>query len=90
MIIHAETLYTNDNYKRPENEEKDWQIFLQQVASAADETHVDQIANTNGSTSSSSNVMNNEVLKTIIQHLTRFESLQTKSLLNVLTQADLK
>ena len=85
MINHTETPYSNNDYKRPETEEKEWQNFLQQISTAAEEIQIDQVSTTN-----TDNLLNNQVLKTIIQHLTRFEMLQTKALLNILTQADLK
>lgn len=87
MIIHTETLYSNDDYKRPESEECEWQNFLQHISAAAQEVHVDQLTSPATKTE---HLLNNQVLKTIIQHLTRFEALQSKALLNVLTQAELK
>lgn len=88
LLLHAETLYSNNNYKRSEQDEKDWQHFVQQISTAAEDVQVDQSSGTQ--TNPTNPLVNNQVLKTIIQHLTRFDTLQTKPLLNVLTQADLK
>lgn len=82
LILHAETLYSNTDYSRSESDDKLWEQFLSTLT-----THAADIK-TDASPNSGKQTMDSQVLKNIIQHLTRFSSLQTKPLLNILTQVD--
>jgi len=82
LILHAETLFCNADYKRTARDEEAWQQFLKSLANTADGIKA------NGQPATGP--MDSQVLKSMIQHLTRFNSVQTKPLLNLLTQADSK
>ena len=83
LILHAETLYSNTDYTRSESDEKLWEQFLSILTS-----HAANIKDESSSTNTGNQTMDSQVLKNIIQHLTRFATLQTKPLLNILTQLD--
>lgn len=86
LILHAENLYSNTDYSRSEIDEKSWENFLTILTTHAATIKENDISLSN--TGGQQTTMDSQILKNIIQHLTRFSSLQTKPLLNILTQVD--
>lgn len=88
MILHAETLYSNTDYIRNEKDEKAWEEFVSLLATQAGGIKIE--ATPVAAATTSNNTMDSQILKTIIQHLQRFSNIQTKPLLNILTQTETK
>uniref|UniRef100_A0A336MYH6 CSON007597 protein n=1 Tax=Culicoides sonorensis TaxID=179676 RepID=A0A336MYH6_CULSO len=83
LILHAESLYSNKDYTRNEHDEKQWEDFLLFLTTHAATLNLDVTSN-----GGQNQTIDSQILKNLIQHLTRFSSLQTKPLLNILTQVD--